>query len=89
MLSPGELQRLSIARVLHHRPLLALLDEPISAVGAAMGRQLLHALRQAGVSLVTLGQEDCAALHDAHDLVVGLGGARTEPASAHGLKEQQ
>ncbi len=81
MLSPGELQRLSIARVLCHRPLLALLDEPISAVSAAMGRHLLHALRQAGISLITFGQEGCAALHDTHDLVVGLGGARTKPAS--------
>ena len=78
MLSPGELQRLSIARALHHRPLLALLDEPISAVSPAVGRRLLHALRQAGVSLVTFGQEDSAALHDTHDLVFGLGGARTD-----------
>ena len=73
MLSPGELQRLSIARLLYHQPMLALLDEPVSAVSPSVGGTLLHTLREAGISLTTFGQEDCAVLRDAHDIVVCLG----------------
>ncbi len=84
MLSPGELQRLSIARVLYHQPRLALLDEPISAVSASVGCTLLRALREAGISLVTFGQEDCAVLRNMHDIVVTLGDTRTKQSSAAG-----
>lgn len=58
MLSPGELQRLSFARVLFHRPMLAVMDEPVSAVGSQAGIDLLHLLRQAGIAAVVTGQID-------------------------------
>ena len=83
MLSPGELQRLSIARVLYHQPTLALLDEPVSAVSASVGGSLIRALREAGISLITFGQEDCALLRSTHDIVVRLGvDVRTKQSTA-------
>ena len=84
MLSPGELQRLSIARVLYHKPMLALLDEPVSAVSTHVGCSLLRALREAGISLVTFGQDDCAVLRNMHDIVVTLGDTRTKQSCAEG-----
>ena len=84
MLSPGELQRLSIARVLYHQPVLALLDEPVSAVSAHVGCGLLRTLREAGISLITFGQEDCAVLRNMHDIVISLGDTRTQRSSAEG-----
>lgn len=58
MLSPGELQRLSFARVLLHRPMLAVMDEPVSAVGSSAGIDLLHQLQQSGIAAVVTGQID-------------------------------
>ncbi|KAL3160894.1 hypothetical protein ABBQ38_009286 [Trebouxia sp. C0009 RCD-2024] len=58
MLSPGELQRLSFARILFHRPMLAVMDEPVSAVGSSAGIDLLHQLQQSGIAAIATGQID-------------------------------
>lgn len=58
MLSPGELQRLSFARVLFHRPMLAVMDEPVSAVGSQAGIDLLQLLQQSGIAAIITGQID-------------------------------
>ena len=58
MLSPGELQRLSFARVLFHRPMLAVMDEPISSVGSSAGIDLLHQIQQSGIAAIITGQID-------------------------------
>ena len=56
-LSPGEMQRLAIARVLLHRPKLVLLDEPFSAMSDVAAKELLELLRGAGVTCVTVAQD--------------------------------
>ena len=58
MLSPGELQRLSFARVLFHRPILAVMDEPVSAVSGQAGIDLLQLLQQSGIAAIVTGQID-------------------------------
>ena len=58
MLSPGELQRLTFARVLYHKPALAVMDEPISALDGQTGLALLHAVQAAGIALIVTGQPD-------------------------------
>lgn len=71
-LSVGEMQRLAIARVLLHRPKLALLDEPCSAMGDAAAKVLLSLLRRAGVTCVTVAQ-DTQVYREMHDVHVELG----------------
>lgn len=75
-LSPGELQRLCIARVLFRRPRVALLDEPTSAMSDDAAGQLFQLLHDAGVTCVTVGQETVTmrGLHRQH-LRLGTGGA--------------
>lgn len=74
MLSPGELQRLSIARVLYHQPALAILDEPVSAVSPALGSHLLHQLRRDGIALLSFGQQGSVTMREQHDGVLVLAG---------------
>lgn len=58
MLSPGELQRLSFARILFHHPVLAILDEPVSCIGAEAGIDLLQLLKQSRIAALVSGQSD-------------------------------
>jgi len=64
MLSPGELQRLSIARVLYHHPLLAVMDEPVSAVGTSAGIDMLKLLQHHSITTIVTGQADSPLIHN-------------------------
>ncbi|DBB08479.1 TPA: ATP-binding cassette sub- D member 4, variant 2 [Trebouxia sp. C0006] len=64
MLSPGELQRLSIARVLYHHPLLAVMDEPVSAVGTSAGIDMLKLLQHHSITTIVTGQADSPLTHN-------------------------
>lgn len=72
VLSPGELQRIAFARVLLHRPALAVLDEATSALPAAAAVELYRQLVGAGVSFVSVGHSSC--LVGVHDRVVSVAG---------------
>ena len=58
ILSPGELQRLAVARVLLHSPAVAVLDEATSCLDAEGERQLYGLLREAGVVCVSVGHRE-------------------------------
>ena len=65
LLSPGQRQLLGLARVLVHRPALAILDEATSAVDVDAEARVYSALRAAGVALLSVGHRtSLVALHD-------------------------
>lgn len=72
VLSPGELQRLTFARVLLHNPALVVLDEATSALPDAAAVQLYRQLQAAGVTYVSVGHSSC--LVDVHDRVLCVAG---------------
>lgn len=65
MLSPGELQRLSFARVLLHNPQLCVMDEPVNAVGNKAGAQLIQLLQHQGIAAIMTCQRDSFLTDDA------------------------
>lgn len=69
-LSPGEQQRLGFARVLYHRPDLAFLDEGTSAVAEDAEDEIYAALRQAHVTVVSVGHR--TSLRRFHEEVLTL-----------------
>jgi ABC-type uncharacterized transport system fused permease/ATPase subunit len=72
VLSPGEMQRLTFARVLLHMPLLVVLDEATSALPDAAAVQLYRLLQGAGVSYVSVGHS--SSLRQVHDRVLKIAG---------------
>lgn len=76
LLSLGEQQALSIARLLYHRPRFAILDECTSAVGKALERRLFEVAREIGVSCITITHRP--ALKEHHQRLLQLTGALKE-----------
>lgn len=63
--SPGQRQRLAIARVLLRRPQYAILDEATASMDPATEHQLHCLLWEAGVTTITIGhQSECKLLQD-------------------------
>jgi putative ATP-binding cassette transporter len=85
-LSPGEQQRIGVARALLHRPAWLFLDEATSAVDAALERRLYTLLRERlpGTALVSIGHRgDLAAFHARTLEVGGEGDADAAPWPLH------
>ncbi|XP_067030926.1 lysosomal cobalamin transporter ABCD4-like isoform X2 [Acropora muricata] len=72
MLSPGEMQRLSFARLFFHRPLVALLDEATSALDVASETKLYLKCKQLDITVVSVGHRD--SLWELHDYNLKLDG---------------
>ena len=70
VLSLGEQQRVSFARLFLKKPALAFLDEATSALGEDDERLLYEHLRESGISYVSVGHRD--ALREFHDYTMLL-----------------
>uniref|UniRef100_A0A672GJ26 ATP-binding cassette, sub-family D (ALD), member 4 n=1 Tax=Salarias fasciatus TaxID=181472 RepID=A0A672GJ26_SALFA len=77
VLSPGEMQRLSFARLFYLQPKYAILDEATSALTEEAESQLYRTCKQLGMTLVSLGHRSSLEKH--HDVQLKLcGGGRWE-----------
>ncbi|CAL1586401.1 unnamed protein product [Knipowitschia caucasica] len=77
VLSPGEMQRLSFARLFYLQPKYAILDEATSALTEEAEAQLYRTCKQLGMTLVSLGHR--SSLEKYHDVQLKLcGGGRWE-----------
>jgi len=59
-LSGGEMQRLSVARLLFHGPTFAFLDEATNALDVALEQKCLGAASEAGVTSISVSQRETA-----------------------------
>ncbi|MBE9108771.1 ABC transporter ATP-binding protein/permease [Nodosilinea sp. LEGE 07298] len=71
VLSLGEQQRLTFARILLNQPKFAILDEATSALDLANEAQLYEHLRHTGTTFVSVGHRE--SLHDYHQTTLELG----------------
>jgi ATP-binding cassette subfamily D (ALD) long-chain fatty acid import protein len=71
VLSGGEKQRISFARLLYHAPAFAVIDEGTSAVSSDVEGLLYETLKSRGVTLITISTR--ASLKRYHDYVLTLG----------------
>ena len=71
-LTPGELQRLGVARLLRRRPALAVLDEATGAVDEAAEARLYGQIRRAAAAIVSVGHRE--SLKQQHRVVLSLAG---------------
>eukprot|EP00850_Spirogloea_muscicola_P015567 SM000120S25716 [mRNA] locus=s120:398087:406079:+ [translate_table: standard] len=71
-LSLGEQQRLGMARLIHHRPTFAILDECTSAVTTSMEERFCEQVKAMGTTCVTISHRP--ALVAFHDMILALDG---------------
>jgi ABC-type uncharacterized transport system fused permease/ATPase subunit len=84
-LSLGEQQRLAFARILLSKPDLVLMDESTSALDAVNERVLYGALKQAGITFVSVGHRPSLTSFHERILILdgqGFGGWRVEEAKS-------
>lgn len=83
VLSPGEMQRLSFARLFYLQPKYAVLDEATSALTEEAEAQLYRICKQLGMTVVSLGHR--SSLEKYHDVQLKLcGGGRWEVTKLRG-----
>lgn len=79
VLSGGEKQRISLARVLYHNPSFAVLDEPTSAVSSDVEGHLYAVAKEHGITLVTMSTRASLKKYHSYQLSLdGLGGWNME-----------
>jgi len=72
VLSPGEQQRLCMARLFYHRPTYAILDESTSALDVENEDAMYDMCKQLGIGLVSVGHRDSLLQH--HNILLNLDG---------------
>lgn len=70
VLSPGEMQQLTFARLFYHQPEFAVLDEATSALTEEMEAELYHICTHLGMTVVSVGHR--SSLEKYHDSVLHL-----------------
>ncbi|KXV31441.1 ABC transporter ATP-binding protein, partial [Gluconobacter oxydans] len=77
VLSPGEQQRLAVARALLFRPAILFLDEATSALDEGNERRLYEALLSAlpGTTFISVAHRDALCRFHDHEIVLGDGNA--------------
>jgi ATP-binding cassette subfamily D (ALD) long-chain fatty acid import protein len=72
VLSGGEKQRISLARIVYHQPSFAVLDEPTSAVSSDVEGHLYAVCKERGITIVTMSTR--ASLKKYHSFQLTLDG---------------
>lgn len=76
-LSPGEQQRIALARILLHRPTLLVLDEATSALDAGNARHFYDSVRHAlpDATIISVVHDETLLTHHTHLLILTDGRA--------------
>lgn len=87
VLSGGEKQRISFARIIYHFPTFAVVDEPTSAVSSDVEGLLYELAKKKGITLITLSSRQ--ALRKYHRFQLHLDGEGNWEMEAIGESEEQ